>query len=472
MRNHVARLLAPLILMTSLVAAAPAGAHGVAGHGLRDLRVVSELGAVTERLAGGLYLVHPRTGPPLTTHGADGPPPAASVPMTAERAPLCTQSNHQRILYGRPASAPDRLATSLPVIETTIWRMNAELDRAALESGDMHADYRVQCDATGRLAVGSFVNPGSSSFADVVDAARLSGAVDPDADHTIFYDDPTPEACGVGSFSADERLSADNENNSGGGFAVVYSDCWNPATVMHEVGHNQGAVQAGAPNSTGSGSHCLDEADVMCYADGGDRDTGTVLLCDGPERFDCGYDDYFDAAPEPGEYLASNWNLGSPLNRFIKLSALAPGEDPTYTEPGCDTGAPAGTVEDALDCGEAEPVVEEEVAEAAVRIVRGAVRLSAGRVDVVLACPAARATDCEGSVAVHRGRGRKIGRRSFQVLAGSRERVRISIAAPARRAMASALPRSLRVVAREWTADRSTSRTIAVAERAHRSRHP
>jgi alpha-tubulin suppressor-like RCC1 family protein len=34
-------------------------------------------------------------------------------------------------------------------------------------------------------------------------------------------------------------------------------------------------------------------------------------------HYDCGHDDYFDAAPEPGEYLASHWNVGSTLNRFI-----------------------------------------------------------------------------------------------------------------------------------------------------------
>jgi hypothetical protein len=51
---------------------------------------------------------------------------------------------------------------------------------------------------------------------------------------------------------------------------------------------------------------------------------GTIERCLDRVHFDCGNDDYFDAAPEPGEYLASHWNLGSPLNRFISFSPAPP----------------------------------------------------------------------------------------------------------------------------------------------------
>jgi hypothetical protein len=34
-------------------------------------------------------------------------------------------------------------------------------------------------------------------------------------------------------------------------------------------------------------------------------------------HFDCGWDTYFDSSPEAGEYLASSWNIGSSVNRFI-----------------------------------------------------------------------------------------------------------------------------------------------------------
>ena len=39
--------------------------------------------------------------------------------------------------------------------------------------------------------------------------------------------------------------------------------------------------------------------------------------------YDCGFDTYFDAMPERGEYLDENWNIGSPENRFIVFGRTA-----------------------------------------------------------------------------------------------------------------------------------------------------
>jgi len=191
----------------------------------------------------------------------------------------------------------------------------------------------VRCDAAGEIAVGYFISEGPT-FAEIVTAARAAGFDDPSADYTIFFDGSADTGCGIGSYIDDERLSADNRNNTGGGYGVTYSGCWAGPTPMHENGHNMGAVQYGSPNSTGSGGHCNEENDVMCYSpDGGDRNqSGTIFRCSGYSRFDCNFDDYFDAMPEPGEYLASNWNLGSPLNRFISFSLDTSEEEPVSPE--------------------------------------------------------------------------------------------------------------------------------------------
>lgn len=88
----------------------------------------------------------------------------------------------------------------------------------------------------------------------------------------------------------------------------------------------------------------------MCYApDGGDKhQQGTVLNCSDRVYFDCGFDTYFDSAPEPGEYLESHWNMGSPVNRFIAFDA---GTD--LIEPPVE--APDPVVPDPLPDPEPEP---------------------------------------------------------------------------------------------------------------------
>jgi len=398
------------VLVAAMLAPAYVAAPAHATPTLAD----EQLGPVTA-LAGGLFEVRLRTGEPLTTHGPDAPPRVAGEPRYApERAPVCAGSHHVRVLYGHAAGTPDRRPAVLEQLRSVMRRMNARLDAAARESGGVHADLRVRCDAAYEIAVDGFVNAGSASFADVVDAARLAGATSPQADYLIFYDDATPDACGTASFAADDRLDAGNENNRGGGYAVVYSDCWTAVTAMHEVGHTQGAVQPGAPNSTGSGGHCRDEWDVMCYDDGAG---GIEERCGSPEAFDCGYDDYFDAAPEPGEYLASHWNLGSPLNRFVWFSDLASGDDDTEEPP-----APR-----------LRPV----------RIVRGTV--SAAKAEVTLACPSSREVSCAGRVALRDRRGRTVGRRSFTLAIGEQATVPVRIARRAR----SRGVRALRAVVRE-----------------------
>jgi len=233
--------------------------------------------------------------------------------------------------------------------------MNALLNDEAMESGSRQADYKVRCDGDGQVKVDSLVVPPAApgqppdlSFEGVASAADAAGFRNANVDYTIFVDGVSPESgvCGVGSYYTDESLSASNANNNpsgaGSGYAVVYGapragsshSCWEDETPMHENGHNQGAVQYSAPDSTGDGGHCNDLIDVMCYApDGGNLRQTEVTNCSGAVHFDCGHDTYFDAGPESGEYLASNWNLGSPLNRFIAFSNPVPADTtpPTVT---------------------------------------------------------------------------------------------------------------------------------------------
>lgn len=304
---------AALIMLAGIVAPAAA----------RDA-TLEALGPGATRLPGGGFLIELSDGYTMTTHGPDPDNHGSGMgPGDPERAPVCATDHYQHVLYGHLDGQTNRLAAVRGTLVSSIKRMNAVLNEEAISSGNRTADYKVLCDAGGAIRIDSFSSPGSS-FSTVVDAARAAGFSASNADYSIFFDGTQSGVCGTGSVSRDDRLTEGNWNNYGGDYAVAYAGCWENETMMHENGHNQGAVQASAPNSTGSGAHCYDEIDVMCYSpDGGDRNQGgTIERCTGRLRFDCGNDDYFDADPEPGEYLASHWNIGSPLNRFIALGPL------------------------------------------------------------------------------------------------------------------------------------------------------
>jgi hypothetical protein len=131
---------------------------------------------------------------------------------------------------------------------------------------------------------------------------------------------------GIAQTPVDDSPDPGNNANNGSRYAIVFGSAATPGTgpffgsdqqypgefLLHEVTHTLGAVQDSAPHSTGAG-HCVDENDVMCYADGGPNNALTTL-CGSPfsptsEAFDCGLDDYLNPAPGGGSYLATHWNL-------------------------------------------------------------------------------------------------------------------------------------------------------------------
>lgn len=393
-------------------------------------------GEVTE-LPSGLYEVDPANGPDFTSHGPDT---AADVgadhgsglgPGDPERAPACASDGYyQHVLYAYRTGSPNRLDQVKADIQASVRRMNAVLNLESIASGGGGADYRVLCDADEQIRVDAFATPaGATSLSAVSNAARNAGFGSSSADYTIFFDYDSPSFCGVGHYSDDERLTAGNQNNGGGDYGMTYSDCWNGSTPMHENGHNQGAVQYNAPYSTGDGAHCFDENDVMCYADGGDLYPGDLLSrCTDRLYFDCGFDSYFDAAPESCEYLATHWNIGSRLNRFVEFSGTdtsvppacaappEPAPDPAPTEPSdpppTPTPEPGASISGSTATGSAPTGPKQRLANRretwgsaagpggwrlyAIKVPRGASRLK-----ITLDC----APDCEDRLDLYARRG-------------------------------------------------------------------
>jgi hypothetical protein len=315
-----------ICLALGLAFASAAGAHDLPDVAVSPSAAAAAVGKSAERLPGGLFRVEPAQGPPVLTHGPDAAMDYLPAPRVAEapRPPVCGSEYVQHVLVGRLAGLPDRAGAAADA-RRALARVNGMLAREAVASGGASADFRVACEPSGQVRVDSFV-AASPRFEDIVDGARAAGFNRPDVNYTIFFDGPAVgDFCGMASYVADARPTADNQNNDGGAYAVTYQPCWDSPALLHEIAHNQGAVQPAAPNSTGTGGHCNQFLDVVCVApDGGDRNQVPTLACAGTARFDCGFDDYFDAAPEAGEYLASHWNLGSPANRFVEFGGAAP----------------------------------------------------------------------------------------------------------------------------------------------------
>jgi hypothetical protein len=296
-----------LVVTASLPAGAGATAPPVAAIAPPD-----EIAERVRPLPNGLFRVTTDGGYTFTTHGGDPAPDghgASLGPGDPERDPVCATGHVQHILYGYPVAFANRVEQVKEEIRAHVRRMNAVLNEAAVESGNTTADFRVACDDAGQISVDAFPNTTMVPYiTTIIDAARAAGYDDPDVDYNIFYDGDFPGVCGIAQLYRDSSPGEDNNNNSGG-YAVTYESCWYSRTPMHENGHNQGAVQSGAPHEDGT-NHCTEHEDIMCYP-------SSSLECPDQMYYDCGFDTYFDAAPEPGEWLDTHWNIGSRVNRYI-----------------------------------------------------------------------------------------------------------------------------------------------------------
>ena len=269
------------------------------------------------------------------------------------RRPACVPEEdfHAQAIYARPSDAPDRYSIMVPKLRGWIADGNGIVNTEAKRFGKT-ADLKVACEGE-EVSVLNVVLPLSSTNKidkqPLAAALREKGFTKDNIKYIVFYDakvygcgDPNAECPGGGvwvnevyepgakavrEILLDDKLYADSPFNKGGDFAFVYQiddKILSPMTLLHEYAHTMGAVILSAPNTAGEG-HCKDEPpaqnfgnDVMCKSD----DPSTVFSdsCSGYQmRFDCNNDDYFNPDPAPGSYLATHWNLGSELNKFIKF---------------------------------------------------------------------------------------------------------------------------------------------------------
>lgn len=129
--------------------------------------------------------------------------------------------------------------------------------------------------------------------------ANIQGLNRPDKKYFAWLDAGS-QYCGQANLSQDTKRTADNQNE-GKTLALVYrpyattdgsGGFCRGRTLRHELGHNMGALQSGAPHAF-DGAHCNDSAeDTMCYTSATTPDTGQ------PD-FDYNNDDYWDPIANP-----------------------------------------------------------------------------------------------------------------------------------------------------------------------------
>ncbi|MBW5485409.1 hypothetical protein GPJ59_26930 [Streptomyces bambusae] len=208
------------------------------------------------------------------------------------------------------------------------WAADADMIYAASaqETGGVrHIRYVTNADCTPTVL--SIELPGSAlgEFSATNRALAAKGLDRRDRKYMIFADSQV--YCGIGTFNGDERPGQNNLSNFGPSYGRTDAGCWGGHTAAHELGHNLGAVNNSAPN-TSRGAHCTDEWDVMCYSDTPYYpQMRNVCTNKASENIlDCNHDDYFHTSPKAGSYLATHWNIAD--NQFLMKSKGGNGTDP------------------------------------------------------------------------------------------------------------------------------------------------
>ncbi|MGC5011817.1 RICIN domain-containing protein [Streptosporangium sp. DT93] len=247
-----------------------------------------------------------------------GPKAIASSEATAAASPQLVacdgdgvSGKRVEVLYVREATMPNRYTQFLPMFRA--WLANADdafNDGAATSNRSRHIRYVTTAVSGGCAAVvRNLVVPAGSlvDFNASISAVQALGYTSNDR-HYLMLTEGTA-VCGVGQIQGDDLTTGSGNLNNGRAYARVDAvpGCFGANAIAHELGHTFGAVQISAPHSDGSW-HCLDQWDLMCY---GGTPTWSCLQWNDYRLPDCNRDDYYNAAPTAGSYLATHWNTAN-----------------------------------------------------------------------------------------------------------------------------------------------------------------
>jgi hypothetical protein len=251
--------------------------------------------------------------------------PWRGTPRTTDNPASTSSGSKVKLLYVHAADQPNRFAQYADVIQTDAKAIAETV--AAASGGTKTLRFDTGTDGgAGYVDVAIVTLPQPAAAykamaasqrsaaikAEIPLAAKASGVV-----HYAVYADGlygNDYVAGIAEMYPDQRKTASNNNNLSNLWAFVWGmgtpsfSTSHRTTLLHEITHTLGGVQAGSPNGTNYG-HCSDLKDVMCYDDGGLKGGQALAQRCTSVQFDCNGDDYFNPAPAAGTYLAANWNV-------------------------------------------------------------------------------------------------------------------------------------------------------------------
>lgn len=284
------------------------------------------------------------------------PPPTQPPPSTAP-AITCDgdgqSGSRVQLIYAHASNVTDRYDQFASSFQQYARVMNNVFVESSQQTGSLRQVRFAQDPATCApiVARATVSITGDDSWGNMLSELNAQGYNLASRHYMVWMDSNV--YCGIGDLLNDERPTADNASNRGNVYARVDSGCWGGLTEAHELMHTFGGVQrAGPPHTTGSiagsGGHCTDEYDRMCYPDG--TTLPMTYTCPAAEEnhFDCNKDDYFNSSPTipTTNYLATHWNTANSIF-LVNGGVIAPpptdGEAPVVTITAPLNGAKIGS---------------------------------------------------------------------------------------------------------------------------------
>jgi hypothetical protein len=308
-------------------------------------------------LCEGIYEVRNENAkaPLACTHGPDDPPAEASVAMAVAPMSSTAIANAPKIacpsgddgvsglrvqaIYAYEQGKTNRYSSFAASFPAYAGNVESTYSASAAQTGGVR-HVRWVTDTQCNLGVRVAALPAGSlaSIGTMRDALKAQGFDSASRKYLVWAD--ASVYCGIGYIYQDDSPQGDGTINANDGkyamFARVDNGCWGLSNSVeaHELMHTLGGVQTSAPHAT-NGSHCVDDADRMCYNDGRLKSGQTMLtLCGSTQErlLDCRHDDYYSTSPPAGSYLATHWNAAS--SRFLFSSAAVTSGSTTTTSTG------------------------------------------------------------------------------------------------------------------------------------------